>query len=310
MSYRFRSRYQFASAVFGITLVLGIVFYAGGSELILVLRSCDSWVIFGSVGLIAFASLLGALNSFFIAELARDVPFSKFLVIFWRSWALGITVPGQIADVVATTWQLKGGAGDISFLVYRLFFDKVITLVMIVGLGSLLPTLLDLPGAYAILPAGIIFLLLSGACIGILFYIHFKFCRLCATQSLLRNYAFRAIEYLPAPTLIVFNVLLTAIKLLASGATYWLILTSITENTPSFFLVLSITQAAGLIAYIPVSFNGLGTVELSAMFLFDRAGVSPVTVLSLYLLVRAITMTVAWIPAIGLIWLRLDRRHC
>ena len=44
----------------------------------------------------------------------------RFLPVFWRSWAVGITLPGQIGDFLTTLWQLKGRSADLSFVAGRL----------------------------------------------------------------------------------------------------------------------------------------------------------------------------------------------
>ena len=91
--------------------------------------------------------------------------------------------------------------------------------------------------------------------------------------------------------------MVTGIKLLASGCAYWAVLRSMTPHAPAFGATTILSQTAGLIAYLPISFNGLGTVELSAVALFGAAGVEAPTVLSAYVALRLITLATAWVPA-------------
>ena len=53
-----------------------------------------------------------------------------------------------------------------------------------------------------------------------------------------------------------------------------------------------------LVAYIPVSFNGLGTVEITGILLFSLLGLGEELVLSSYLVLRATVMLIAWMPSL------------
>jgi len=89
----------------------------------------------------------------------------------------------------------------------------------------------------------------------------------------------------------------TAIKTLLTGLSYWLVLHAIDPAAPRFGTTTVISQSAGLIAYLPISFNGIGTVEVSAIALFRSVGLASATVLSAYLVLRATALAAAWGPA-------------
>jgi uncharacterized membrane protein YbhN (UPF0104 family) len=78
------------------------------------------------------------------------------------------------------------------------------------------------------------------------------------------------------------------------------VLETLTPQAPGFGSITIISQTAGLIAYVPISFNGLGTVEVSAIALFGAAGVEAAAVVSTYVALRLITMAVAWLPAVAM----------
>ena len=88
---------------------------------------------------IVVSTLLGAWNCYRIADLRTTLSFRSFLPVFWRSWAVGITLPGQVADFLTTLWQLKGRSTDLNFVAGRLIADKAITLVLMLALLSLVP---------------------------------------------------------------------------------------------------------------------------------------------------------------------------
>jgi hypothetical protein len=52
-----------------------------------------------------------------------------------------------------------------------------------------------------------------------------------------------------------------------------------------------------LVAYLPVSFNGIGTVELAGVALFGTVGVPAAAVFSGYMALRAMVLVIAWVPA-------------
>ena len=57
-------------------------------------------------------------------------------------------------------------------------------------------------------------------------------------------------------------------------------------------LVVAFTFLAGLVAYLPVAFNGVGTVELAAIGLYGSQGFAEAPVLASYLLVRCLMAVV------------------
>jgi len=55
--------------------------------------------------------------------------------------------------------------------------------------------------------------------------------------------------------------------------------------------------SSGLVAYLPLSANGIGTVEMAGAGLFGEIGVSLPVVLSMYVLLRLANILLAWVPA-------------
>jgi uncharacterized membrane protein YbhN (UPF0104 family) len=107
------------------------------------------------------------------------------------------------------------------------------------------------------------------------------------------------------PRLLLVNFLLTWVKIGLTGFSYWCIFRSLGYDSLGSFEVLPPMAASSLVAYLPVTFNGLGTVELTGMALFAAIGLPEEGVLIAYLLLRLLVYTLAWVP-VGL-WL-LTRR--
>ncbi len=251
---------------------------------------------------IALSTVLGAWNVYRIAELRSFLTFRAFLPIFWRSWAIGLTIPGQVGDMASTVWQLRGRSGNLSFLTGRLIADKIVSIGVIAFVASLLPALIGhttFPES-AIAPAVVVI----GFAVGFVLARTFTSKLGTKQRGRWRTRAEAVAHAAAAPgSFIAVNAVITCAKLLLTGIAYFVLLGAAHPSLRSFIVVLAITQGAGLVAYIPVSINGLGTVELSAVKLFDLAGYAAADVLASYVLLRAASLAAAWL-GVGAIAIR------
>jgi uncharacterized membrane protein YbhN (UPF0104 family) len=92
------------------------------------------------------------------------------------------------------------------------------------------------------------------------------------------------------------NIILTIIKVLLIGVAYWCMFRGLGGDV-NLLEVVFLVPASALIAYLPISFNGIGTVEITAVYLFNKIGLSTTTILASYLVLRIIVLLIAWIPA-------------
>ena len=283
-------------AVVGIGILAAVLYWAGSDAVLAALSRLSPPAIAVAVVAIVVSTLLGAWNCYRIAELRATLSFRSFLPVFWRSWAVGITLPGQVADFLTTLWQLKGRSTDLNFVAGRLIVDKAITLVLMLALLSLVP--LAIGAGQPLL--SLLVLAALGAAVAALVAL-LAWCRRHPdplARLRLGNRALRILEGTAVPRdLALGNAIVTSVKLLASGSAYWAVLTSITPHAPSFGATTILSQTAGLVAYVPISFNGLGTVEISAVAMFGAVGVEAPAVLSAYIALRLITLAAAWLPA-------------
>ena len=97
------------------------------------------------------------------------------------------------------------------------------------------------------------------------------------------------------------NVLGTFVKLATTGLSHWLSFRAIGAEL-DFGIVITVAVLAGLVAYVPVAFNGLGTVEFTAMTLYRVSNVPDYQVLATYVILRAGNFLTA---ALGLFLSRL-----
>lgn len=282
-------------ALIGISILVAALTFVGGSAVLEALKRCSPVAVAAAAASILLATMLGAWNVYRIAGLRSTMTFSKFLPVFWRSWAFGITLPGQVADMLTTLWQLKGSTGDLNFIAGRLLVDKMITLCLTMGLAVLLPWATGSATLHTSLLLFAWFAVTVTAGIVLFAWCARRFDLLFRGRWIERIQLVLSATKVPLD-LALANAVLTCIKVLLSGLAYWFILMSIAATAPSFAVTTVISQSAGLIAYIPISFNGLGTVEVSAVALFRTAGLGSAVVLSTYLILRTTTLAVAWLP--------------
>jgi len=126
-------------ALVGLCILGAALYCAGSDEVLAAMARCSAAAIASAAAAITVGTFLGAWNCYRIAELRTTITFRRFLAVFWRSWAVGITLPGQVADFVSTLWQLKGCSSDLNFVAGRLIVDKAITLGLMLALLALVP---------------------------------------------------------------------------------------------------------------------------------------------------------------------------
>jgi uncharacterized membrane protein YbhN (UPF0104 family) len=278
----------------GVCILGALLYFAGGTDVLAAARRCTPAALVGAATAIVCGTVLGAWNVYRIAGLQASMPFARFLPVYWRSWAVGITVPGQVGDMLTTLWQLRGRTGGLAFIAGRLVADKAVTLGAMLALAAMLPMVMDRAGMLLslVLLGAVALAALAG-------YASLRWCERHATRwrwgRRLQPVLAAAVE-LPFGT-VALNAAVTVAKVLLSGLAYWLLLRAMVVNAPGFPATVVVSQSAGLVAYLPISFNGIGTVELSAIALFRTIDLDSAAVLSAYLILRAITLVAAWLPA-------------
>jgi uncharacterized membrane protein YbhN (UPF0104 family) len=100
------------------------------------------------------------------------------------------------------------------------------------------------------------------------------------------------------PWLVGINFVGTTLKILLIGTAYWYVFQAGGAQDPPWLDVILLVTVSSLVAYIPVSFNGLGTVEVTGILLFSLLGLGEELVLASYLVLRLIVLIIAWSPSL------------
>jgi uncharacterized membrane protein YbhN (UPF0104 family) len=291
-----------ARMAFGLCLLGLLVWVVDFDQLALALHTARLGWIGVALALIVGATLLGALAMHMLISTDGEIRFTEFLPVYWTAWAVGLVFPGQVGDMASMAALLKRHRMPMSTTVGRSMADKLVSLALMICLA-----------AWAVHGQRGFGLLLGGAAalavFALLLYrqrarlarfgtgrvVNFVRAALAQTRALA----------LRRPGLIAMNTLLTGVKIGLTGLGYWAMFRAFGFDQPQPFDVIPLVAISSLVAYIPISLNGLGTAEAAGIALFGTLGVSAPGVLASYLVLRALGLAVAWVPAA--LWLLLAR---
>lgn len=251
---------------------------------------------------IAAAGLLGAINVFLLVTRDQKLSFGEFLPVYWSSWAVGLLIPGQVGDVASIGFLLRRRSLALSTIWGRASLDKAISLAVIlcialVGLITFAPDL-GAPTAWWFgFAAGLVAVLTLALCRN-----RWKNVFDAKSPGWRGGIARVVLEFFQtaraAPSRVLLNVAFTLVKVLLTGGSYWIMFHALGATNVSLLEVTVLAHMAGLIAYLPVSVNGVGTVEAAGIFLFAQIGVGATTVISAYIVLRMLVFVIAWSPSL------------
>lgn len=288
--------------IFGFVLIVALTCYVDLTAVATILAGMDVKFVVVAAILILASTLIGAINVHMLVNPESEMTFSLFIPSYWFAWAVGLIVPGQVGDVATLSAVMKRYDFDIARTLGRSLVDKVISLTLMLAFASWgvanLPGL-DLTKRWPIATLSVAFLLIA-------YWLrvrieHFLSCRYPGIAEFLHDTITEiAVVTKRYPTRAAINAILTCIKICLSGASYWYIFSAFGCKELGIWQVITLAASSSIIAYLPISFNGLGTVEVAGVVLFTKLGISEPEVLSAYLLLRVLVMVLAWFPV--LLW--------
>ena len=239
--------------------------------------------------------LLGSFNQYILFTAFLKLPYRTFLSAYFKAYAFGLLLPGQIGDAsIAYFLKSKGLYYSQTFSAYIL--DKFLTFILYVFI--LLIFLGDIMGYPLIIPLFIVIAL--GILVPIAFYSTLRVAKYFPSAwqefRLMRFFHNLSSQLLffakHHPHLLLMNFLLTGLKLGLIMLCYHAMITSLGYSLSAWKVGLA-ALASGIVGYIPISIQGLGTVEAVALLNFKNLGVSPPDVLACYLVLRTNTYVAA-----------------
>lgn len=273
----------------GVILLVSLLWYVNTDELLASLERVSLYYLLLAVAYQYGSILLGSLNQYLLFDPVLRISFMSFVLPYCRAFIAGLLLPGQFGDAsIVLFLKEKGSDYSQSFSIYLL--DKYITLFFY--LGIVITFILDLMG-YPKFFAVVLLLLLS-VISALLFYL----VPAISPSKPARQWFRRVVGFIKNtlsqllgygreyPFRLLLNCILTGLKVFFVMSSYHAILVSLGYFLSVWEVGVS-SIASGIVAYIPISVHGVGTVEASALWIFGRLGVSPADVLSSFLILRA-----------------------
>jgi len=273
--------------LFGIGLLALLGLVAGPARLAqTLLGASPGWVLV--VALIGCAwLLLGALNVWLLLRRLVPVSLGLFTRAYVASWATSLVIPGQLGDVTQVVLLRRAGVPAASSGAAYLL-DKLVSLTWLAavagyGVGRYTeshPTvwlLATLPAAAGIVVAAVLLLRMQN--------VSPPWLR--KGQSVARRALSQVLLFRAHPALVGANLLLTIAKWLLMSALYLATFRAVGARV-GFEAAATIPVMSSLVAYVPLTVAGIGSMELTAVVLFGTIGVDSATVLGAYLLLRGV----------------------
>jgi len=275
----------------GLLVLVGLIVYLTPRALLAQMKAVEpAWLLAAAAAILA-STLIGSYALFLLISRDRALHYRRFLGAYWMSWGVGLVVPGQIGDVATLTVLLQRRGMHWPTSLGRSLLDKLLSLAVLCSFAAweLLAWLPALSLAPAQIAAGA-----AGFClIGLAAWLAFRHLQPGAVRMTAKEIAHSALQH---PGRTTANLVLTILKFGCIVLAYWCVFRALGQDQLEYLRALPLVAVSALVAYIPVSFNGLGTVEFAGIGLFGGVGIAKTAVLSAYLLLRVMVLTIAWLP--------------
>jgi len=287
--------------ILAFVLFTALIYSAGPETLMdLFLKIRPTWAL-TAVVLSYSMYIIGSLNVWILLRSLTIFPLRQFVRIYMTSWAVGLFLPGQLGDASQVVFLKRQGVQMArSGAAYAL--DKGLSLLFFIIIAAVGTThyLMSISGVlWALIPASILTVVFITAAArlwkkpesGILARIHEGL-----SSFLHQFWSFR--KKLPV---VMANLTITVIRWVLQTLCFWAAFRAF-DAPIGLFAAATIPVISTLVGYIPVSIAGIGTVELSAVILFDMEGIAKAKVLAAYLMLRVALYLLAGLCLLFLKW--------
>lgn len=284
-----------------IILLLLIVIFDFG-EIIDQFRTVNTnWIYLVGLSILS-STIIGAVGMYLLVSRKNELVFFQFLPVYWMSWSIGLVVPGQVGDIASISYLLNRLGLEWKIILARSLVDKVISMLIILILA--IYGLVFILKIDAITNEALVGSLAISALFLLIIVYKWEFIKnylLKKKSKIIDFFHITTKEILHTvsrfPIRVFINSILTMLKVTLIGLAYWFMFKALGYSKLEFWDVLPLVAASSIIAYIPVSFNGIGTVELTGVLLFSTIGLPEAAIFTAYLLLRFTVFILAWVPA-------------
>lgn len=285
--------------LFSVSILLILVWYVDIRELTSQLGNIDPlWLGIATI-VLCLSVMLGGFNLYFILGIDQKIGFFPYLKIFWFSWAVAQFIPAQIGDILSMSTLLKRQGLDLHAVVSRVLIDKFISLIVVgiyggMGLIIIISPKLPIP-LLVFFP--VLFLLIALIVIVLFFLRSFKQVRFPLIRHLAEIVDKFLVFFQRYPEYVIINLLLTMVKIAAMSFTIWLLFYGLGVSNVGILDVIMLNCIVLMVGLIPVSVNGLGTMEAAAVILFATLGVGNTDTAAAFILYRILAIVLSCLPS-------------
>lgn len=292
----------------GFLLLLGLAWHVEPKAMVEAFDRLQHGYVGVAAGLILMSTLIGAFNTHLLMNPEGRISFFNFLPIYWLAWAVGLVFPGQVGDIATLSAVMKRRGTNVSRTLGRGLVDKLISFFLMLSFAGW--GLANIASIYSMrdIVAGATLLMFGMA---LTYHQRERFLGwLCRWQPSVARFTHDALHEMREvirshPVRTAMNAMLTIIKITMAGTAYLCLFLSLGYNNLDAWLVITLAAASSIVAYLPLSLNGIGTVEVAGLVLFGALGIAPADVLTGYLALRIVVLLSAWLPAA--LWLAASR---
>ena len=280
-----------------VSLVAVLLFVVGLDEIAANFSGLRFWWAISGVILLIMMNAIGGFNVWILLRVLVPIDTAKFIRAYLFGWAVGLVTPGQMGDAAQVLLLKKSGVEYAkSGAAYLL--DKSISVAMLACIafyGGLL-YLKDFSLMWLVL---FLFLvaLISGGTVMLIIKLPGSHPYQEKLRRLVLNTFDKVLVFRRNIKVVLLNILLTFCKWLLLAICYYCVFRAfsaeISLRSAAFIPILST-----LVGYIPISVGGIGTVELTAVYLFGLEGLGKPTVMSAYIFLR-VTQYMLAVPFIA-----------
>jgi uncharacterized protein (TIRG00374 family) len=255
-------------------------------------RASPAWLAL-VVGLSFVWLSLGALNVWILLRRLASVSFRTFYGVYITSWGTSLLLPGQLGDATQVIFlkqhSVPAASSSASYLLDKAVSLSWLVLVATYGIGRYVSAfepwwLLSFVGLL-VLSAITGVVILRRVAVGARGW-------LSQLKSIVDSLLDQLLMYRDHMDALTLNISLSIVKWIVMAFMY--LAAFYAFGLPiDFEAVATIPVMSSLVGYIPVTVGGVGTMEWTAVLLFEQLGADNSTVFSVYLVLRSVLIVTA-----------------
>jgi uncharacterized protein (TIRG00374 family) len=298
-----KKRFFFMKVALGIVLLVLLYYKVGFSKILKVIGNINPLYILPALAITCATYYVATVNiQLFTKTLHCRISFGKLLKYCLVSWSLGLLAPGKLGEFSLAFFLRKEkmtlGEGFAIALLDKLITAFTLAVISVVGLIWV----------FSLPSTALVVIMATLVMVALVMTARIERVRRFVRTRILRRYEkdFRGFSktlfYLMKNRATWYNTILTTLKWALSATAIWYFFLAMNLNV-GVATIFFINSIATVVSLIPVTMNGLGIREGTAIYLYSLVKVDPAVAASVYVLATAINYLVG---ALTLFLIRID----